>query len=126
MTFADLKSSVLLTLLGVFAAGWLALYWIMDGRVVSAQEQMTAARNDAIDLHGQQGTEIQSQDEKIQDIQEQFAEINKTLGTLEERSENQSKILNHQSETLEEINAALKKINHTLTNLQTRALLRAR
>ena len=97
MTFADLKSPVLLTLLGVFAAGWLALYWIMDDQVADAQ-------NTTIALHGQQETKIQSQDET-------FAEISRTLGTLEERSENQSK-------TLEEIKASLKTINGTLTELK--------
>ena len=95
MTFADLKSPLFLTLLGVFAAGWLALYWITADRVADAQHTTIA-------LHGQQETKIQSHDET-------FAAINRTLGTLEERSEQQAK-------TLEEIKAALKTIN---TSIQT-------
>lgn len=113
MTFADLKSPVLLTLLGVFAAGWLALYWIMDDQIADAQEQITAAQNNAIDLHGQQATELQAQGKK-------FAEISKTLGTLEERSKNQSDVLADQAETLKEINASIQTMSNTLTELKAK------
>ena len=113
MTFANLKSPVLLTLLGVFATGWLALYWIMAGQVAGAQDRITEAQNNAIALHGQQETELQAQGEK-------FAEISETLGTLRERSKNQSKILTDQAKTLKEINTAIQTMNNTLIELKAK------
>ena len=70
MQLADLKSSVLLTLLTVFAAGGLALYFIMANRV-------TAAEATAITLNGQQSA-------ALQEINNQLVTMNRTLGQIEE------------------------------------------
>ena len=104
MTLADLKSPMLLTLLGVFAAGWIALYWIMADRVADAQHT-------AIALHGQQETKIQAHNET-------FTKISRTLGTLEERSEHQAKMLEEIKTALKTINASIQTMNGTLTELK--------
>ena len=79
MTLADLKSPVLLTLLGVFAVGWIALYTIMANRV-------SAAEAAAIALNGQQST-------ALQDINKHLVAMNGTLERLDERTRHHSTIL---------------------------------
>ena len=100
MTFADLKSPVLLTLLGVFAAGWIALYLIMANRI-------SAAEAEAVELHGQQGISIQAMDRRqsaiLQDINSQLTTMSGTLGQIEERSQ-------HQSETLKQLQESIQKL----------------
>ena len=93
MQLADLKSSVLLTLLTVFAAGWLALYFIMANRV-------TAAEATAITLNGQQST-------ALQEINNQLATMNRTLGQIEERSRQQSIILDDLRDEIRQLTAAV-------------------
>lgn len=79
MTFADLKSSVLLTLLCVFGVGWIALYWIMA-------DQVTAAEATALEMHGQQETTISA-------LSQRLDTINETLGRIDERTTHHSKVL---------------------------------
>ena len=91
MTFADIKSPVLLMVLGIFAAGWIALYWIMANRVAAAEAA-------AITLNGQQSAALQAQDSRqsavLQGINKQLMDISGTLGEIKERSQNQSATLN--------------------------------
>ena len=93
MQLADLKSSVLLTLLTVFAAGWLALYFIMANRVAAAEAT-------AITLNGQQSA-------ALQEINNQLATMNRTLGQIEERSRQQSIILDDLRDEIRQLTAAV-------------------
>ena len=83
MTFADLKSPVLLTLLGVFAVGWLALYGIMANRIASAQDM-------TVSLHGQQGEQFQAQHGQhaaaLSNLHNQLTSMNGTLERVDERT----------------------------------------
>lgn len=96
MTFADLKSPVLLTLLGVFAAGWIALYLIMANRI-------SAAEAEAVELHGQQNETLKSIDTHLMEIDSHLIDMSRTLGKIEERSQ-------HQSETLKQLQESIQKL----------------
>ncbi len=100
MTLADMKSSVLLTLLTVFAAGWLALYFIMANRV-------TAAEATAITLNGQQSAALQS-------INNQLSTMNRTLGRLEQLPQKMDAIDDKLDRLIESL-AELKSVSHTHT-----------
>ena len=100
MTFADVKSPVLLTVLGIFAAGWIALYWIMANRVAAAEAA-------AITLNGQQSAALQAQDSRqsaaLQGINKQLMDISGTLGEIKERSQHQSATLNDLREDIKQL-----------------------
>ena len=100
MTFADVKSPVLLTLWGIFAAGWIALYWIMANRVAAAEAA-------TITLNGQQSAALQAQDSRqsaaLQGINKQLTDISGTLGEIKERSQNQSATLNDLRQDIQQL-----------------------
>ena len=100
MTFADIKSPVLLMVLGIFAAGWIALYWIMANRVAAAEAA-------AITLNGQQSAALQAQDSRqsavLHGINKQLMDISGTLGEIKERSQNQSATLNDLREAIQHL-----------------------
>ena len=113
MNLADLKSPVVIPVLVVFAAGWLAIYlkspvfipilavfvagglgmyWIVNNRV-SAAEATTLA------LNGQQST-------ALQEITSQLTTLNKTLRQLEERTRSQSVLLDILRDEIKQLRAA--------------------
>ena len=96
MTFADLKSPVLLTRLGVFAAGWIAPYLIPANRI-------SAAEAEAVELHGQQNETLKSIDTHLMEIDSHLIDMSRTLGKIEERSQ-------HQSETLKQLQESIQKL----------------
>ena len=98
MTFADLKSPVLLTLLGVFAAGWIALYVIMANRI-------SAAEAEAVALHGQQNETLKSIDTHLMEIDSHLIDMSRTLGKIEERSQHQSEALKQLQESIQKLTA---------------------
>ncbi len=104
MTWDDLKTPVVLTILGIFALGWLALYGIMANRVSAAEAQSIA-------LHGQQGVSIQALDRRqstiLQDINTTLTTMNGTLEKLEERSQ-------HQSQTLDQLQQSIQGLETTI------------
>lgn len=100
MKFAELKSSMLLTLLSVFAVGWITLYWIMESRV-------TAAEATALEMHGQQKTSIDEVNQGLRDMGEM-------LGRIDERTK-------HQSETLNSLQKDIQKLTAVLLKPQTQA-----
>lgn len=100
MTFADVKSPVILTVLSIFATGWIALYWVMANRV-------SAAEAAAVELHGQQGLSIQAMDRRqsdvLQGINSTLATMNGTLEKLEERSLHQGKALDQIQKSIQKL-----------------------
>ena len=100
MTLADLKAPVLLAILGVFAAGWIALYWIMATRVAAAEAN-------AIALNGQQSAALQS-------INHQLSTMNRTLGRLDQLPQ-QMDAIDEKLDRLIESLAELKSVSHTHT-----------
>ena len=93
MTFADLKSPVLFTILGAFAAGWVALYWIMAS-------QVTAAEDTALEMHGQQESTLDG-------IQAQLGEMNEKLGRIDGTTTRNSTQLDNIQEAIHRLNDVL-------------------
>ena len=100
MPLADLKAPVLLTILGVFAAGWIARYWIIATRVAAAEAN-------AIALNGQQSAALQS-------INHQLSTMNRTLGRLEQLPQKMDAIDEKLDRLIESL-AELKSVSHTHT-----------
>ena len=101
MTWDDLKTPVVLTILGVFAVGWLALYGIMANRVSAAEAQSIA-------LHGQQNETLKGIDAHLVEIDSHLIEMSRTLGKIEERSQHQSQTLNQLHQSIQSLEKTIK------------------
>ncbi len=111
MTWDDLKTPVVLTILGFFAAGWLALYWITASRVSAAEAQSIA-------LHGQQEGTLQGYEATIQLINQQLTNMNGTLGKIEERTQNLYHSLEKLDGSVQNLNGSVQRLEGSMQGIQ--------
>ncbi len=69
---AKTPNQALIGALSAFVAGWLILYWIVDGRAAAVETKMIALNSQQSQVH--------------QDINGQLAAIRQTLGAIDERT----------------------------------------
>ena len=111
MNLPELKSphAILIAALSVFAAGWLAMYWIVDSRV-------SAAEANAVALNGQQN-------DALLEIYKQLSEINGKLGEIGERTK-QFDDLQEKIEKIEERTKRFDDLREKLEKIEPLSLTR--